>query len=99
MDIEDSITIATRLLKGRIAKQVWRDYHKHAFARRCYADPSDMGLKALQLSGKRREQDQTEREQLQLQHTHTPDPAPPQREARHWVSLSAAPCGGGGASG
>ena len=34
MDIEDSITIATRLLKGRIAKQVWRDYHKHAFARR-----------------------------------------------------------------
>ena len=69
MDIEDSITIATRLLKGRIAKQVWRDYHKHAFARRCYADPSDMGLKALQLSGKRREQDQTEREQLQLQHT------------------------------
>ena len=67
--IEDSITIATRLLKGRIAKQVWRDYHKHAFARRCYADPPDMGLKALQLSGKRREQDQTEREQLQLQHT------------------------------
>ena len=69
MDIEDAITIATRLLKGRIAKQVWRDYHKHAFARRCYADPSDMGLKALQLSGMRREQDQTEREQLQLQHT------------------------------
>ena len=53
MDIEDAITIATRLLKGRIAKQVWRDYHKHAFARRCYADPSDMGLKALQLSGMR----------------------------------------------
>ena len=49
--------------------KVWRDYHKHAFARRCYADPSDMGLKALQLSGKRREQDQAEREQLQLQHT------------------------------
>ena len=47
MDIEDAITIATRLLKGRIAKQVWRDYHKHAFARRCYADPSDMGPKAL----------------------------------------------------
>ena len=69
MDIEDAITIATRLLKGRIAKQVWRDYHKHAFARRCYADPSDMGLKALQLSDRRREQDQTEREQLQLQHT------------------------------
>ena len=69
MDIEDAITIATRLLKGRIAKQVWRDYHKHAFARRCYADPSDMGLKALQLSEMRREQDQTEREQLQLQHT------------------------------
>ena len=69
MDIEDAITIATRLLKGRIAKQVWRDYHKHAFARRCYADPSDMGLKALQLAGMRREQDQTEREQLQLQHT------------------------------
>ena len=68
MDIEDAITIATRLLKGRIAKQVWRDYHKHAFARRCYADPSDMGLKALQLSDRRREQDQTEREQLQLQH-------------------------------
>ena len=69
MDIEDAITIATRLLKGRIAKQVWRDYHKHAFARRCYADPSDMGLKALQLSEMRREQDQTEREHLQLQHT------------------------------
>ena len=43
MDIEDAIAIAARLLKGRIAKQVWRDYHKHAFARRCYADPSDMG--------------------------------------------------------
>ena len=54
---------------ARIAKQVWRDFHKHAFARRCYADPSDMGLKALQLSDRRREQDQTEREQLQLQHT------------------------------
>ena len=65
MDIEDSITIATRLLKGRIAKQVWRDYHKHAFARRCYANPSDEVLVEKQRAEKRREDDRTEREELQ----------------------------------
>ena len=27
MDIDDAISIATRLLKGRIARQVWRGYH------------------------------------------------------------------------
>ena len=65
MDIDDAIPIATRLLKGRIAKQVWRDYHKHAFARRCYANPSDEVLVEKQRAEKRREDDRTEREELQ----------------------------------
>ena len=43
------------------------NFHKHASARRCYADPSDTGPKALQPPGKRRDDEQTEREQLQLQ--------------------------------
>jgi len=69
MDIDDAISIATRLLKGRIARQVWRDYHKHAFARRCYADPSDANLAEQHRARKQHEDERTEREELALART------------------------------
>ena len=69
MDIDDAISIATRLLKGRIARQVWRDYHKHAFARRCYADPSDANLAEQHRARKQHEDERTEREELVLART------------------------------
>ena len=62
-------TRATRLLKGRIARQVWRDYHKHAFARRCYADPSDANLAEQHRARKQHEDERTEREELVLART------------------------------
>ena len=67
--IDDAISIATRLLKGRIARQVWRDYHKHAFARRCYADPSDANLAEQHRARKQHEDERTEREELALART------------------------------
>ena len=69
MDIDDAISIATRLLKGRIARQVWRGYHKHAFARRCYADPPDANLAEQRRARKQHEDERTEREELVLART------------------------------
>ena len=69
MDIDDAISIATRLLKGRTARQVWRGYHKHAFARRCYADPSDANLAEQHRARKQHEDERTEREELVLART------------------------------
>ena len=43
-DVEDCITCATKGLKLRVARRVWRDYYRHSFARRHNADPSTEGL-------------------------------------------------------
>ena len=50
-------------------RQVWRDYHKHAFARRCYADPSDANLAEQHRARKQHEDERTEREELALART------------------------------
>ena len=43
-DVEDCITLATKGLKLRAARRVWRDYYRHSFARQHCADPSTEGL-------------------------------------------------------
>ena len=68
LDIDDAIHVAKRLLKGRIARQVWRGFHKHAFARRCYADPSDANLAEQHRARKQHDDDQDERQERQLIH-------------------------------
>ena len=69
LDIDDAIQhVAKRLLKGRIARQVWRDFHEHAFARRCYADPSDANLAEQHRARKQHDDDQDERQERQLIH-------------------------------
>ena len=69
LDIDDAIHVAKRLLKaGRIARQVWRGFHKNAFARRCDADPSDANLAEQHRARKQHDDDQDERQERQLIH-------------------------------
>ena len=56
-DVEDCITCATKGLKLRVARRVWRDYYRHSFARRHNADPSTEGLADQQREWKIREDD------------------------------------------
>ena len=50
-------TCATKGLKLRVARRVWRDYYRHSFARRHNADPSTEGLADQQREWKIREDD------------------------------------------
>ena len=40
-DVEDCITLATKGLKLRVARRVWRDYYRHSFARQHCAGPRE----------------------------------------------------------
>ena len=56
-DVEDCITLATKGLKLRVARRVWRDYYRHSFARQHCADPSTEGLADQQRRRKISEED------------------------------------------
>ena len=65
-DVEDCITLATKGLKLRAARRVWRDYHwyyRHSFARQHCADPSTEGLADQQRRRKISEEDSRRDEQ------------------------------------
>ena len=62
-DVEDCITLATKGLKLRVARRVWRDYYRHSFARQHCADPSTEGLADQQRRRKISEEDSRRDEQ------------------------------------
>ena len=62
-DVEDCITLATKGLKLRVARRVWRDYYRHSFARQHCADPSTEGLADQQRRRKISEEDSKRDEQ------------------------------------
>ena len=61
--VEDCITLATKGLKLRVARRVWRDYYRHSFARQHCADPSTEGLADQQRRRKISEEDSRRDEQ------------------------------------
>ena len=62
-DVEDCITLATKGLKLRVARRVWRDYYRHPFARQHCADPSTEGLADQQRRRRISEEDSRRDEQ------------------------------------